>query len=100
MALRKDTKARDFTRVEKMAIAERDSIDGWTCCVFCGAPAPRPSGMEQRPLHIPGAGRAWHCPEWAYPLPQMPQPVRPDHGENGNEGVFPGVPDEHLSRLE
>ena len=38
--MRKDTKARDFTRGEKMAIAERDSIDGWTCCVFCGAPAP------------------------------------------------------------
>jgi 5-methylcytosine-specific restriction endonuclease McrA len=42
MALRKDTKARDFTRVEKMAISQRDSIDGWTCCVFCGAPAPTP----------------------------------------------------------
>lgn len=38
--MRKDTKARDFTRGEKMAIAQRDSIDGWTCCVFCGAPAP------------------------------------------------------------
>ena len=40
--MRKDTKARDFTRVEKIAIAQRDSIDGWTCCVFCGAPAPAP----------------------------------------------------------
>ena len=40
--MRKDTKARDFTRGEKMAIAQRDSIDGWTCCVFCGAPAPAP----------------------------------------------------------
>lgn len=40
--MRKDTKARDFTRGEKMTIAQRDSIDGWTCCVFCGAPAPAP----------------------------------------------------------
>ena len=22
------------------AVAERDSIDGWPCCVFCGKPAP------------------------------------------------------------
>ena len=38
--MRKDTKARDFSKVEKLAISERDSIDGWPCCVFCGAPAP------------------------------------------------------------
>lgn len=38
--MRKDTKARDFTRGEKMAIAQRDSIEGWPCCVFCGAASP------------------------------------------------------------
>lgn len=38
--MRKDTKARDFDRKTKIAIAERDSIDGWPCCVFCGIPAP------------------------------------------------------------
>lgn len=38
--MRKDTKARDFDRSAKYAIAERDSIDGWPCCVFCGASAP------------------------------------------------------------
>lgn len=38
--MRKDTKARDFSKAEKMAISERDSIDNWPCCVFCGAPAP------------------------------------------------------------
>ena len=47
--MRKDTKARDFTRGEKMAIAERDSIDGWTCCVFCGAPAPAQNGLTLCP---------------------------------------------------
>ena len=38
--MRKDTKARDFDRRVKYAIAERDSIDGWPCCVYCGAAAP------------------------------------------------------------
>ena len=38
--MRKDTKARDFDKDAKLAISDRDSIDGWPCCVFCGAPAP------------------------------------------------------------
>ena len=40
--MRKDTKARDFDRKAKEAIAERDSIEGWPCCVFCGLAAPAP----------------------------------------------------------
>lgn len=40
--MRKDTKARDFDRKAKVAISERDSIDGWPCCVFCGLAAPAP----------------------------------------------------------
>ena len=40
--MRKDTKARDFDRAAKQAISERDSIDGWPCCVNCGAAAPAP----------------------------------------------------------
>ena len=40
--MRKDTKARDFTRKAKEQIAERDSIDGWPCCVYCGLAAPAP----------------------------------------------------------
>lgn len=24
----------------KRAVAERDSVDGWPCCIFCGKPAP------------------------------------------------------------
>lgn len=38
--MHKDTKARDFDRKTKIAIAQRDSIDGWPCCVYCGAAAP------------------------------------------------------------
>lgn len=40
--MRKDTKARDFDSKAKQAISERDSIDGWPCCVNCGAAAPGP----------------------------------------------------------
>ena len=40
--MRKDTKARDFDRKTKGRIAERDSFDGWPCCVNCGAAAPAP----------------------------------------------------------
>ena len=40
--MRKDAKARDFDRHTKAAIAERDSIEGWPCCVYCGAAAPGP----------------------------------------------------------
>ena len=40
--MHKDTKARDFDRKAKEAISKRDSIDGWPCCVFCGAAAPAP----------------------------------------------------------
>ena len=40
--MRKDTKARDFNRKAKIAISERDSIEGWPCCVFCGLAAPAP----------------------------------------------------------
>lgn len=38
--MRKDTKARDFDRRAKLAIMRRDSVDGWPCCVWCGAAAP------------------------------------------------------------
>lgn len=38
--MRKDTKARDFDQNAKTAISERDSIDGWPCCIYCGMPAP------------------------------------------------------------
>ena len=40
--MRKDTKARAFDQKAKEAIAERDSIQGWPCCVRCGAAAPAP----------------------------------------------------------
>lgn len=47
--MRKDTKARDFSRKAKEQIAERDSIEGWPCCVRCGAAAP-PNNNGSTPL--------------------------------------------------
>ena len=38
--MRKDTKARDFSKAVKEQIAERDSFDGHPCCINCGLPAP------------------------------------------------------------
>ena len=68
--MRKDTKARDFDRRAKEAIAERDSIDGWPCCVFCGLSAPAPLAWSnahfisraQGGLGIPENGLTL-CPE-------------------------------------
>lgn len=42
--MRKDTKARNFPRKVKEEIAERDSVEGWPCCVVCGAAAPQTDG--------------------------------------------------------
>lgn len=68
--MRKDTKARDFDRKAKVAISERDSIDGWPCCVNCGAAAPAPLawsnahfiGRSQSGLGTPENGLTL-CPE-------------------------------------
>ena len=40
MARSKRTKSLEIPIEVKKAVAERDSIDGWTCCVYCGKPAP------------------------------------------------------------
>lgn len=68
--MRKDTKARDFSRQAKEQISERDSIDGWPCCVFCGLAAPAPLAWSnahfisraQGGLGIPENGLTL-CPE-------------------------------------
>ena len=38
--MRKDTKARNFSPKVKEQIAERDSVNGWPCCLWCGLAAP------------------------------------------------------------
>jgi 5-methylcytosine-specific restriction endonuclease McrA len=34
------TKALGITIAAKEAVADRDSFDGWPCCLLCGTPAP------------------------------------------------------------
>lgn len=34
------TKSLGISIAVKEAVAERDSFDGWPCCLLCGAPAP------------------------------------------------------------
>lgn len=36
----KRTKKLAIPRRVKEAVAERDSVDGWPCCILCGRPAP------------------------------------------------------------
>lgn len=36
----KRTKALEIPEKVKKAVAERDSIDGYPCCIWCGKPAP------------------------------------------------------------
>ena len=48
--MRKDTRARAIPKPVKIRVAERDSIDGWPCCVFCGRPSPD-GGIEWSNAH-------------------------------------------------
>lgn len=38
--MRKDTKSRAISPKVKGAVAKRDSIGDWPCCINCGQPAP------------------------------------------------------------
>ena len=38
--MRTDTKARSIPKEVKIRVSERDSIDGWPCCINCGRPTP------------------------------------------------------------
>ena len=50
--MRKDTKARDIPKKVKEAVAERDSFDGWPCCINCGNPAPPESHLAFSNAHF------------------------------------------------
>ena len=38
--MRKETKATSISDAVRRRVAARDEIDGWTCCIICGKPAP------------------------------------------------------------
>lgn len=52
--MRKETKATDFTKSVKVAIAKRDSFDDWPCCIVCGIPAPQENPLAFSNAHFIG----------------------------------------------
>ena len=38
--MKKRTKDLAISKNVKESVAERDSVDGWPCCILCGRPAP------------------------------------------------------------
>ena len=69
----KQTEYTSITRATKLKVAQRDSVDGWPCCIGCGAPAPHDGALSFSCAHyVPrsrgGAGReenigtlCWEC---------------------------------------
>ena len=49
---KKRTKALEIPMNVKKAVAKRDSFGGWTCCVFCGTPAPTNNPLAFSCAHI------------------------------------------------
>lgn len=52
MAKSKQTKAHEIPPEVKKAVAERDSIDGYPCCIYCGRPAPTGNPLAYSNAHI------------------------------------------------
>ena len=43
--MKERTKALAIPRPVKQKVAERDSMGGWPCCIWCGRPAPPPAPL-------------------------------------------------------
>lgn len=52
MAKSRQTKAHEIPPKVKKAVAERDSIDGYPCCIYCGRPAPTENPLAFSNAHI------------------------------------------------
>ena len=52
MAKSRQTKAHEIPPKVKKAVAERDSIDGHPCCIYCGRPAPTDYPLAYSNAHI------------------------------------------------
>ena len=52
MAKHKQTKAHEIPRKVKEAVAERDSIGDYPCCIYCGKPAPTENPLAYSNAHI------------------------------------------------
>jgi len=45
------TKSLSIPKEVKQAVAERDSVDGWPCCILCGKPAPTDAPLAYSCAH-------------------------------------------------
>ena len=50
--MNKRTQAVSIPQNVKKAVAKRDSIDGWCCCVYCGTPAPTTNPLAFSNAHF------------------------------------------------
>lgn len=57
IAKAKRTKALEIPLEVKKAVADRDSIDGWVCCVFCGKPTPPTNQLAFSNAHYISRGQ-------------------------------------------
>ena len=57
MSKSRRTKACDIPPQVKMAVAERDSIDGHPCCIWCGKPAPTTNPLAFSNAHYISRGQ-------------------------------------------
>lgn len=58
MAKSKRTKALEIPIEVKKKVAERDSIDGHPCCIWCGKPAPTSNPLAFSNAHFVSRGQA------------------------------------------
>lgn len=98
------TRAKAFDQKTKIQIAERDSFDGWPCCINCGKPAPNFTawsnahyiGRAQMGLGIPENGLTL-CPECHRRYDQTTE--RPKLREHFREYLQNHYPDWDESKL-
>ena len=57
MAKAERTKALEIPLEVKKAVAERDSVDGWACCICCGKPAPTENPLAFSNAHYISRGQ-------------------------------------------
>ena len=57
MAKAKRTKALEIPIEVKKAVAERDSVDGHPCCIWCGTPAPLSNPLAFSNAHYISRGQ-------------------------------------------
>ena len=57
MAKAKRTQALEIPIEVKKTVAERDSIDGWACCIYCGKPAPTTNPLAFSNAHYISRGQ-------------------------------------------